>query len=245
MSVKCFSKMRMTDRAAKKTYRSDFLYISNRLLFVAVIAVFFLIISISCASGRKSSYRSGGVYHIVKPGQNLYRIALTYGVPLNHVARINRISDPSQIESGQRIFIPGATKTLEVPIMEAAVPAYAMLPAAGTITSLFGDRRSGHHHTGIDIAAPRGSPVKAVLPGRVIFSGVINDYGRTVKISHENGLITLYAHIGKIHVRKGQLVDKGQTIATVGNSGRTNGYHLHFEVRRRNVCIDPLTLLRR
>jgi len=229
-----------------KANTTDFLYNRSRFLFMAIISVSFLFFSISCASGRRPNYRAGGgVYHVVKPGQNLYRIALTYGVKLDHVARVNRISDPSSISSGQRIFIPGAIRVLEVPIVTATSPAFAMLPAAGPITSLFGARRSGHRHTGIDIAAPRGSPVKAVLPGRVIFSGVINDYGRTVKISHENGLITLYAHCQKNLVRRGQLVKKGQTIATVGNTGRTNGYHLHFEVRRGNVCIDPFTLLRR
>jgi murein DD-endopeptidase MepM/ murein hydrolase activator NlpD len=198
---------------------------------------------ISCASGRKAGNNNYGVYHVVKPGQNLYRISLTYGVGLQQLARINSISDPAVIEVGQKIFIPGADRVLEVPIVTATVGIIPLLPAAGPITSLFGAYRSGHRHTGIDIGAPKGSPIKAVLAGVVIFSGVLKDYGRTIKIKHENGLVTLYAHNEENRVRKGQRVAQGQVIATVGRSGRASGYHVHFEVRMAGKAIDPMTLL--
>jgi murein DD-endopeptidase MepM/ murein hydrolase activator NlpD len=214
-----------------------------RIALIALVIIALLLSSISCASNRKIDRRIDGIYHVVKPGQNLYRISLTYGVELQQVAQINGISDPSVIQVGQKIFIPGANRVLDVPVITATTGAIPMLPVAGTITSGFGALRKGHRHTGIDIASPRGSDIRAVLPGVVIFSGTLRDYGKTVKLRHENGLVTLYAHNEKNLVKNGQRVKQGQTIATVGRSGNTTGYHLHFEVRKAGKPIDPMALL--
>lgn len=213
-------------------------------LAFAVTISWIIITGASCAT-RHSSSGNHGVYHIVQPGQNLYRISLAYKIPLETLVRTNGIRNPGSIRIGQRIFIPGATKRLFVPVVKSSTPSVYALPLAGVITSTFGARRSSGYHTGVDIAAPCGSKVKAALPGKVVFSGKLSYYGNVVKIQHEGGLLTLYAHNERNLVRVGQIVSEGQLIATVGRSGNASGCHLHFEVRRNGQPIDPLSVIQR
>ena len=216
----------------------------RNVLPIILLAAILLLSAVSCSSRKSASYRPNGVYHVVQPGQNLYRISLTYGVKLETVARVNGIRDVGSIDVGQRIFIPGAARLLDVPVVRpAAVAIPTILPVSGAITSNFGAWRSGHRHTGIDIAAPRGTKIKAAWDGIVIYSGKLSDYGLLVKIDHGNGLHSLYAHNDRNLVKRGQRVKKGEAIATVGNSGRTSGYHLHFEVRRNGKPVNPLNYI--
>ena len=95
-------------------------------------------------------------------------------------------------------------------------------PLRGRLTSRFGVR-SGRRHEGIDLAAPRGSAVRAAEAGKVIFSGRLGAYGRCVIVKHAGHYRSVYAHATKTLVRKGQFVDRGQKIATVGSTGRATG----------------------
>jgi len=108
----------------------------------------------------------------------------------------------------------------------------------GTISSGYG-MRWGRRHNGIDIAIPIGTPVKAADGGVVIFSGDKGGYGRCVIIDHGANMSTLYGHNSTLLVKKGDKVFKGQTIAKSGNTGRSTGPHLHFEVRKNNVPTNP------
>ena len=99
-------------------------------------------------------------------------------------------------------------------------------------------------HKGVDYAAPTGTPAFTVGDGVVEFAGVQGGYGNTVIVRHGNGHSTLYAHLSKIHVRKGQSVTQGQDIGAVGSTGTATGPHLHFEFRVNGVHRDPLTLAR-
>ncbi len=112
-------------------------------------------------------------------------------------------------------------------------------PNRGSITSRFGERWSSQH-TGIDIGAAKGTPNKAADGGVVIFAGLKGNYGKLVIIDHENGFTTYYAHNDTIKVKKGQRVAKGDVIGTVGTTGRTTGPHLHFEIRKNGVPVNPL-----
>jgi lipoprotein NlpD len=107
---------------------------------------------------------------------------------------------------------------------------------------VFGKRPRGHHD-GIDIAAPKGTPVFAARDGRVIFSDRLSGYGNVVIVEHAGGFATVYAHNDANLVRKGAKVVRGQHIADVGDTGRTRGSHLHFEVRKQNVARNPLYYL--
>ncbi len=101
----------------------------------------------------------------------------------------------------------------------------------------FDGKRKFHH--GIDFAAKRGTPIRAVAFGIVVRSGPVKGFGNLVEIKHGNGLITRYAHCEKTLVRVGDMVRRGQEIATVGSTGRSTGPHLHFEVLRDGRPIDP------
>lgn len=109
-----------------------------------------------------------------------------------------------------------------------------------TLTSSFGSRW-GTMHEGIDIVGSRD--VRAADEGKVVFAGQQNGYGNVIIIDHGNGYQTLYAHLSSIGVSVGQVVSKGESIGVMGNTGRSTGRHLHFEIRKNNVSQNPLTYL--
>lgn len=116
-------------------------------------------------------------------------------------------------------------------------------PVSGTITSRFGYRRSGLH-TGLDIGAPTGTPIKAASDGTVKYSGVSSTgYGQYVVISHSNGVETYYAHCSARYVQAGEKVKQGQVIAAVGSTGNSTGSHLHLEIRINGACQNPQNYL--
>jgi murein DD-endopeptidase MepM/ murein hydrolase activator NlpD len=113
------------------------------------------------------------------------------------------------------------------------------------VTSGFGMRihplqQNWRAHRGVDYAAPVGTPVRTVGDGVVEFAGPQNGYGNTIEIRHGSGRTTLYAHLSKIDVRRGQRVAQGQRIGAVGMTGWTTGPHLHFEFRINGQHQDPL-----
>ncbi len=120
----------------------------------------------------------------------------------------------------------------------------SLWPMKGYITSGYGYRRSpfgrgADFHTGVDIKAPYGSPIHAPGAGRVVKVGYMNGYGLRVVIAHDYGISTVYAHLKRSKVKEGQFVKRGQLIALSGNSGRTTGTHLHYEVRINGKTVDP------
>ncbi|MEX0637591.1 MAG: M23 family metallopeptidase, partial [Burkholderiales bacterium] len=94
-------------------------------------------------------------------------------------------------------------------------------------------------HEGIDFLADVGSPIVAAAGGVVIFAGFHPQYGNVVDIDHGNDLVSRYAHASKLHVREGDVVQRGRRIADVGTTGRSTGPHLHFEVRFKGVSQNP------
>lgn len=99
-------------------------------------------------------------------------------------------------------------------------------------------------HLGIDLAAPRGTPILASQAGTVIYAGrEFRGYGKMVLVESGNGWATLYAHFDKILVAEGQKVRQGEVIGAMGRTGRATGVHLHFEIRKNRGPIDPLPLL--
>ena len=123
-----------------------------------------------------------------------------------------------------------------------------LFPANGPISSPFGWRvhpifHTRRLHTGIDIGASYGSPVRAGASGTVAVAGVISGYGNAIVIDHGGGIATLYGHLSRFGVRVGQSVTGGATIGAVGNTGNSTGPHLHFEVRVQGVPVDPMPYL--
>lgn len=120
-------------------------------------------------------------------------------------------------------------------------------PTDGEITDVFGTR-SGHHN-GVDISAPIGTPVVSMKPGVVSKSYYSESYGNVIFILHNNGFESVYAHMSKRMMEKGEKVNRGQVIGEVGNTGRSTGSHLHFEVHKgrwnieKSNAINPVALL--
>jgi murein DD-endopeptidase MepM/ murein hydrolase activator NlpD len=115
-------------------------------------------------------------------------------------------------------------------------------PTEGVITSPFGRRRLGWHR-GIDIQGEPGDPIVAAAPGVVVASGVEPRYGLVVKIEHDHGFLTVYAHNHDNLVAVGEPVHAGQRIASIGRTGRATSDHLHFEIRREGRVYNPLYML--
>jgi len=214
----------------------------------------------------------GGVRHLVRPGETLWRIARAYSVAVADLQRANGLSDPSQLEAGSRLLIPGADRERTVPPADApqarveprsgrrASPSqipraggHALDPAAGgeplawpvrgVLISGFG-ARDREHHDGIDLACPEGAPVFAAGEGEVLFAGEQRGYGNLVLVGHARGVVTVYAHNLENLVVQGDRVLRGEPIARVGRSGNATGPHLHFEVRVGSRPRDPLGFLR-
>jgi murein DD-endopeptidase MepM/ murein hydrolase activator NlpD len=126
-----------------------------------------------------------------------------------------------------------------------------VMPAdGGMITSGFGYRSDpftggGAFHPGLDFRGAYGAPIHAAAEGRVSFVGQIRGYGNVVEVSHGNGLLTRYAHMSKTMAKVGQLVTAGDVIGAIGNTGRSTGPHLHFEVRINNSVVNPRPFLER
>jgi murein DD-endopeptidase MepM/ murein hydrolase activator NlpD len=122
------------------------------------------------------------------------------------------------------------------------------LPVRGRVSSGFGPRRHPvdgrtHFHSGIDVAAPRGSEIVSPAPGQVVETGSGGASGRFLRVRHGDGTVSSYAHLDRIDVREGDRITDGQLLGTVGTTGRSTGPHLHLSVYRDGSAVDPSTWL--
>jgi murein DD-endopeptidase MepM/ murein hydrolase activator NlpD len=210
--------------------------------------------------------------HTIVRGDTLSVLARRYGVSVASLVSANKLANERvPLRLGQRIVIPSPiglapralarpervrvadpgprARGLRAPIdFVLAVPDFAdalstfVWPAEGAVSSAFGRRRSGWHR-GIDIRAARRDPIVAAAAGVVVVAGVEPRYGRVLKIDHEYGFTTVYAHNDENLVDVGDWVTPGQRIASVGRTGRATNYHVHFEIRRNGQVYNPLYML--
>jgi len=154
-----------------------------------------------------------------------------------------RASDGARTVSARPPVVTLGPRGLEmaVPDFIQGAPAFAW-PVEGPVTSTFGRRRQAWHR-GIDIKAERGAVVFAAAAGLVVVSDVEPRYGRVVKIEHDDGFVTVYAHNEENLVQPGMRVALGDPIAIIGRTGRATAEHLHFEIRRNGSVYNPLYLL--
>jgi murein DD-endopeptidase MepM/ murein hydrolase activator NlpD len=117
-------------------------------------------------------------------------------------------------------------------------------PVDGRVISPFGDNPNGGRNDGINILVPRGTPVHAADAGEVSYVGnELKGYGNLILIRHDNGFVTAYAHADGVHVKRGERVERGQAIATVGDTGNVSQPQLHFELRHGTTPVDPTPYL--
>ena len=149
---------------------------------------------------------------------------------------------PNVIEENNTI-ISSSINEMELDVQNLKAAYSFALPVKGIVSSTFGARESKYqnvtgYHTGIDIAADKGTKIKSAMQGIVELVSSEGDYGKHIKIRCNN-VTTLYAHCSKIYVKEGQIVAEGQEIAEVGNTGNSTGPHLHFEIRVNDRFVDP------
>jgi murein DD-endopeptidase MepM/ murein hydrolase activator NlpD len=158
---------------------------------------------------------------------------------------------PQTLPSKERALFLGVQRHLERRIHASGMNSQSFIwPVQGQLTSPFGERDhvmgggGTQFHAGIDLSVPTGTPVQASKDGIVVFAGDNGAYGKAVKLDHPHGYATLYAHNSRLLVQVGQTVKAGQVICLSGSTGRSTGPHLHFEVQKDGLPVDPLTYLK-
>ncbi|MEK7174822.1 MAG: M23 family metallopeptidase [Patescibacteria group bacterium] len=181
-----------------------------------------------------------GVKHIVKSGDTVQSLALKYKTDPDRILSFNGLSDSGRISPGDTLVIPGGE---HVPLSPKVAPIKTPPPQSlPNITGYYGKPSGGrrtfglHRYNAVDIGGKEwcNTPLYAAAAGTIITAdaqGWNGGYGKYIKISHNNGTITLYAHTSQLLVGVGQAVAKGQTIGLMGSTGRSTGCHVHFEVR--------------
>ncbi|MCG8640822.1 MAG: peptidoglycan DD-metalloendopeptidase family protein [Desulfobacterales bacterium] len=182
-----------------------------------------------------------GIIHKVSSYETLSNISNLYNVEIKKIMKHNNLSS-SRLKVGQLLIIPDASP-LDLECRSGFSEEF-IWPLQGRISSLFG-MRWGRPHNGVDIAVNIGTPVKAAKTGKVIFSGSASGYGKVVYIKHDSKTVTRYAHNNKLLVNTGDFVYQGQIISLSGNTGKSDGPHLHFEIRINDQPKDPLNYLKR
>ena len=210
-----------------------------------------MLIVAGCSSSKSAHYtsRTQGTY-AVRRGDTLHHIAQRYGVSVSSLMSANGIGDVRDLRVGQVLTIPGYTSYAAIDNYGADYSSerpsriFAWPVDHGEISSGFGIR-NGTMHDGVDIAAPIGTAVHAAESGTVIYAGRLRGYGNVIIVRHDDHYVTVYGHNSANLVREGDSLARGQVIASIGDSGRTTGANLHFEVRRDNTARNPLAYLPR
>ena len=232
--------------------------------------IFILLVLSSCAEfsdvfevSPSHTVEGKGVYYTVKEGDTVVSIADQYAVSVQSIMETNNLLEAASLEVGSTLFIPGVapqepvrtakrekvTKVREtVPVTTAPVIVVErdenrfIWPVDGIVTSRYGVRRK-RQHDGIDISAPRGTPVKAAAKGKVVYAKKMSGYGNLIVIKHSGNFFTAYAHLSEYKTKVGDRVAQGDLIGLVGSTGRSSGPHCHFEVRHNAESRNPLFFL--
>ena len=189
---------------------------------------------------RKQTIQLPGKYHRVEKNQTLWRISKIYNLDLEDILKSNNITDPAQIKTGQSIFIPYSS----LPEARFSLnshnsktkdnPADFIWPAKGTVISKFGDKLNNAVNKGLTIRIKPESDIVAAQSGRVAFTaGQLKGYGKTLILSHNNGIMTVYALLSDILVKSGEFIAQGTPIAR-----SVNGI-VHFEIRKGYASQNP------
>jgi murein DD-endopeptidase MepM/ murein hydrolase activator NlpD len=187
-----------------------------------------------------------GILYTVKKGDTLEAIAEKYSSDVGSIQQANELFS-DKVLAGTSLFLPGAR--LDWVERQEINGDLFIWPVAGYITSPYGYRRwpfggGRQFHSGIDIGARMGTPVRAAMSGRVSSVGWDDVLGNCVVITHHSGYRTLYGHMSVVRVRSGAYVGNGERIGDVGSTGMSTGPHLHFTVYKNCVTVNPRNLLR-
>ena len=204
----------------------------------------------SVYAGQKLKIPSvDGIIYKVGKGDSLNSIVEKNKLKLEVLIDVNDLTS-EVLSVGQEIFLPGVS--LDANTLRNAMGDLFKLPIKAKFrwTSPYGYRidpikKVKAFHTGTDMACPTGTPIFAAMSGTVSYTGVSSVFGNYVIVSHPNGYQTLYAHMSKILVKKGQSVGQDTKLGLVGSTGYSTGPHLHFTVYKNGKIVDPMTVLKK
>jgi murein DD-endopeptidase MepM/ murein hydrolase activator NlpD len=187
-----------------------------------------------------------GLRYLVKPGDSLSNISQKFNISLNNILDWNNL-ETSVIIKGQVIFLPGAKMSMSE--INEVIGKLFIYPTNGILSSGFGWRNSPftgirEFHKGIDLRNIIGTKVVASREGKVSKIGYDPIYGNYIIIAHNDGFHTLYGHLKTIIISKGDYVNQGQKIATMGTTGLSTGSHLHFSIFKKGKAINPFVYLK-
>lgn len=203
--------------------------------------------------GEKDSLDLVVAFHVVQRHETLFSISKQFKVTVSELKKLNNLSN-NKLFVGQKLYIKVRGKKKPEPEIQATPEEIPQLkdpahlrndlerPVIGHIISNFGLRQN-RPHKGLDISAPSGTPIYAVLDGRVAYVGMQSGYGNVIVLEHPDFVMTVYAHNERNMVNVGDEVKKGQQIAVVGSTGNATAPHLHFEYRVKGKAIDPKKVL--
>lgn len=219
-------------------------------------------------------YRGPVTSHRIEQGDTLWSISRRYRIPLRELIWLNRLRDleiraGDTLFVARGIVSSNVERRAATDLRTSELLARAKQqmrhgkeasaartkgvrvarPIRGVISSGFGWRqhpflKRASFHKGLDIVAPKGTPIKALYGGKVVFAGIAGAGGKSIILRHPNNLYTIYAHCAAIHVSKGDEVPQSTTIGRVGKTGQATAPHLHFAMRRGPSSLDPLPFLR-
>ncbi len=227
----------------------------------AMVLLWVMISSSGCTAIESGTSGSGitrtqkGIYHKVRKGETLWRIAKTYQIDVDDIIRSNNIPSGALLEESQLLFIPGADSQLTVAVVNTTpsrisnVGRTAMQavkddfgwPARGRVVRYFGDQRGSYLNRGIGIETMEGQPVVASRQGKVVFADYLSGSYYTVILDHADGYFTIYGFNSNITVALGDTIGKGAKLALAGKKG--NSPLLYFEIRRFAKAENPLYFL--
>jgi lipoprotein NlpD len=226
-------------------------------------ATFILALSFFVACGHHRS-RDGERVHYVVQGDTLSAIAKRYGADLDGIMQKNRLATAHHLSIGQKLVIPRPDEIFvapppketivpKIPIPKNKAPSKSdkpvwsnkkgsakyIWPVDGVVTALYGPRE-GIKQDGITIAARTNTIIWACADGKVLYAGEQSGYGMIVILRHDEDLVSIYAHNDSHLVKEGQVVEQGQPIARVGQSGGATAPGVHFELRQGQKALNPL-----
>lgn len=205
--------------------------------------------------------------YIARSGDSYSSIARQFELDITDLVRINNSRAPHNITVGQRVILspsqakPKQTATqkaqqqkitravaAQVPKQTYQAPPSATgkkaWPLQGNVISSFGPKEGGLYNDGINIGAPRGTPVRVAQNGVVAYAGNdLSGFGNLVLVRHDNGYVTAYAHLDQIFAERGAVLEKGASLGTVGSTGSVNTPQLHFEIRKNGKPVNPQNYL--
>lgn len=198
-------------------------------------------------------------YYIVKKGDSLTSISRCLNVNMNSIIIFNNLEQPYRLFPGQVLYFNNNLKkdncnveqeSKVIKITEPTKSSQNIIkkmyswPTEGKVISTFGPKDGGKINDGINILAAEGAPVRATRSGTVVYTGnEIPAYGTLVIIRHSDGWTSAYAHLSKILVSKGDIINRNNVIATVGKTGNVLSPQLHFEIRHKSKPVNPLKFL--